>query len=89
MRSIVGIDPYEINQVYGIISFLPVEKQAMIIYGWIASEGEGTEAIYDGIGTELRVYVDLVKQILTKDTLEYGCDATLEQLEVSRNVISG
>lgn len=46
MRNIVGIDPYEINQVYGIISFLPVEKQAMIIYGWIASVGEGTEAIY-------------------------------------------
>lgn len=84
----VRIDPYEISQVYGIISYLPVEKQAMIIYGWLASESEETEPIYDAIGTELRVYVDLVKQILTKDTSEYGCNNTLEQLEVSRHVVN-
>ena len=78
---IVGKD--NIDKVYSIIQYLPLETQMKIIFAWLASEGHKSELIYDQFDDDelLRVYIDLVKEILTQDVPDYGYDVVLEQLE--------
>ena len=78
---IVGKD--NIDKVYSIIQYLPLETQMKIIFGWLASEGNRSELIYDqfDIDESLRVYVDLVKEILTQDVPDYDYDNIIEQLD--------
>ena len=81
---IVGKD--NIDKVYGIIQYLPLETQMKIIFAWLASEGNKSELIYDQFDDDelLRVYIDLVKEILTEDGPNYGYDNTVEQIEQLR-----
>ena len=78
---IVGKD--NIDKVYSIIQYLPLEIQMKIIFGWLASEGNRSELIYDqfDIDESLRVYVDLVKEILTQDVPDYDYDNIIEELD--------
>lgn len=72
-----------IDKVYNIIQYLPLETQMKIIFGWLASEGDRSELIYDQFDADesLRVYVDLVKEILTQDVPDYDYDNIIEQLD--------
>lgn len=81
---IVGKD--NIDKVYSIIQYLPLEMQMKIIFAWLASEGNKSELIYDQFDDDelLRVYIDLVKEILTQDVPDYDYDVILEQLEQLR-----
>lgn len=81
---IVGKD--DIDKVYSIIQYLPLETQMKIIFAWLASEGNKSELIYDQFDNDelLRVYIDLVKEILTQDVPDYDYDEILEQLEQLR-----
>ena len=81
---IVGKD--NIDKVYSIIQYLPLETQMKIIFAWLASEGNKSELIYDQFDDDevLRVYIDLVKEILTQDVPDYDYDEILEQLEELR-----
>ena len=81
---IVGKD--NIDKVYSIIQYLPLEMQMKIIFAWLASEGNKSELIYDQFDNDklLRVYIDLVKEILTQDVPDYDYDVVLEQLEELR-----
>ena len=81
---IVGKD--NIDKVYSIIQYLPLETQMKIIFAWLASEGNKSELIYDQFDDNelLRVYIDLVKEILTQDVPDYDYDEILEQLEKLR-----
>lgn len=81
---IVGKD--NIDKVYSTIQYLPLEMQMKIIFAWLASEGNKSELIYDQFDDDesLRVYIDLVKEILTQDAPDYGYDVVLEQLEELR-----
>lgn len=81
---IVGKD--NIDKVYSIIQYLPLEMQMKIIFAWLASEGNKSELIYDQFDDDelLRVYIDLVKEILTQDVPDYDYDKMLEQLEELR-----
>lgn len=81
---IVGKD--NIDKVYSIIQYLPLEMQMKIIFAWLASEGNKSELIYDQFDNDelLRVYIDLVKEILTQDVPDYDYDKMLEQLEELR-----
>lgn len=81
---IVGKD--NIDKVYSIIQYLPLETQMKIIFVWLASEGNKSELIYDQFDDDelLRVYIDLVKEILTQDAPDYDYDEILEQLEELR-----
>lgn len=78
---VVGKD--NIDKVYGIIQYLPLETQMKIIFGWLASEGNRSELIYDqfDVDESLRVYVDLVKEILTQDVPDYDYDNIIEELD--------
>lgn len=71
-----------VGKVYSIIQYLPLEIQMKIIFAWLASEGNKSELIYDQFDDDesLRVYIDLVKEILTY----YDYDEILEQLEELR-----
>ena len=81
---IVGKD--NIDKVYSIIQYLPLETQMKIIFAWLASEGFGTQYIYESFDFDepLGVYIDLVKEILTQDVPDYDYDVVLEQLEELR-----
>ena len=81
---IVGKD--NIDKVYSIIQYLPLETQMKIIFAWLASEGNKSELIYDQFDDDelLRVYIDLVKEILTQDVSDYDYDEILEQIEQLR-----
>ena len=81
---IVGKD--NIDKVYSIIQYLPLETQMKIIFAWLASEGNKSELIYDQFDNDelLRVYIDLVKEILTQDVSDYDYDEILEQIEQLR-----
>ena len=81
---IVGKD--NIDKVYSIIQYLPLETQMKIIFAWLASEGFGTQYIYESFDFDepLGVYIDLVKEILTQDVPDYDYDEILEQLEQLR-----
>ena len=81
---IVGKD--NIDKVYSIIQYLPLEVQMKIIFAWLASEGNKSELIYDQFDDDelLRVYIDLVKEILTQDVSDYDYDEILEQIEQLR-----
>lgn len=81
---IVGKD--NIDKVYSIIQYLPLEMQMKIIFAWLASEGDKSELIYDQFDNDesLRVYIDLVKEILTQDVPDYDYDEILEQLKELR-----
>ena len=81
---IVGKD--NIDKVYSIIQYLPLEIQMKIIFAWLASEENKSELIYDQFDDDesLRVYIDLVKEILTQDVPDYDYDEILEQLEELR-----
>lgn len=81
---IVGKD--NIDKVYNIIQYLPLETQMKIIFAWLASEGNKSELIYDQFDDDelLRVYIDLVKEILTQDVPDYDYDEILEQIEQLR-----
>ena len=81
---IVGKD--NIDKVYSIIQYLPLETQMKIIFAQLASEGNKSELIYDQFDDDelLRVYIDLVKEILTQDVPDYDYDEILEQLEQLR-----
>ena len=81
---IVGKD--NIDKVYSIIQYLPLETQMKIIFAWLASEGDKTEQLYESLDFDepLGVYIDLVKEILTQDAPDYGYDVILEQLEELR-----
>ena len=81
---IVGKD--NIDKVYSIIQYLPLEIQMKIIFAWLASEGNKSELIYDQFDDDelLRVYIDLVKEIVTQDVPGYDYDEILEQLEELR-----
>lgn len=72
-----------IDKVYSIIQYLPLETQMKIIFGWLASEGNRSELIYDqfDVDESLRVYIDLVKEILTQDVPDYDYDNIIEQLD--------
>ena len=78
---IVGKD--NIDKVYSIIQYLPLETQMKIIFAWLASESNKSELIYDQFDDDelLRVYIDLVKEILTQDVPDYDYDEILEQIE--------
>ena len=60
--------------------------QMKIIFAWLASEGNKSELIYDQFDNDelLRVYIDLVKEILTQDVPDYDYDVILEQIEQLR-----
>ena len=81
---IVGKD--NIDKVYSIIQYLPLEIQMKIIFAWLASEGNKSELIYDQFDNDelLRVYIDLVKEILTQDVPDYDYNVILEQIEQLR-----
>ena len=81
---IVGKD--NIDKVYSIIQYLPLETQMKIIFVWLASEGNKSELIYDQFDNDesLRVYIDLIKEILTQDVPDYDYDEILEQIEQLR-----
>ena len=81
---IVGKD--NIDKIYSIIQYLPLETQMKIIFAWLASEGNKSELIYDQFDDDelLRVYIDLVKEILTQDVSDYDYDVILEQIEQLR-----
>ena len=81
---IVGKD--NIDKVYSIIQYLPLETQMKIIFAWLASEGFGTQYIYESFDFDepLGVYIDLVKEILTEDGPNYGYGNTVEQIEQLR-----
>ena len=81
---IVGKD--NIDKVYSIIQYLLLETQMKIIFAWLASEGNKSELIYDQFDDDelLRVYIDLVKEILTQDVPDYDYDKILEQIEQLR-----
>lgn len=82
---VVGKD--NIDKVYGIIQYLPLETQMKIIFGWLASQGVEAQYIYQSFDFEesLGTYIDLVREILTEDAPNYGYDNTLEQLYELRN----
>lgn len=82
---VVGKD--NIDKVYGIIQYLPLETQMKIIFGWLASQGVEAQCIYQSFDFEesLGTYIDLVREILTEDAPNYGYDNTLEQLYELRN----
>lgn len=79
----VMINKKDIDKVYSIIQYLSLETQAKIIFGWLASEGVGTQEIYKKFDNDelLSTYIDLVKEILTKDVMDYGYDSTLEKMD--------
>ena len=81
---IVGKD--NIDKVYSIIQYLPLEMQMKIIFAWLASEGVKTQYIYESFDFDepLGVYIDLVKEILIEDGPNYGYDNTVEQIEQLR-----
>ena len=81
---IVGKD--NIDKVYSIIQYLPLEMQMKIIFAWLASEGNKSKGLYERLDFDepLGVYTDLVKEILTQDAPDYGYDVILEQLEELR-----
>ena len=81
---IVGKD--NIDKVYSIIQYLPLKTQMKIIFAWLASEGNKSELIYDQFDNDelLRVYIDLVKEILTQDVPDYDYNVILEQIEQLR-----
>ena len=81
---IVGKD--NIDKVYSIIKYLPLETQMKIIFVWLASEGNKSELIYDQFDDDelLRVYIDLIKEILIQDVPDYDYDEILEQIEQLR-----
>lgn len=81
---IVGKD--NIDKVYSIIQYLPLEIQMKIIFAWLASEGDRTEWLYERFDFDepLGVYIDLVKEILMQDVPDYDYDEILEQLEELR-----
>ena len=81
---IVGKD--NIDKVYSIIQYSPLETQMKIIFAWLVSEGNKSELIYDQFDDDevLRVYIDLVKGILTQDVSDYDYDVILEQIEQLR-----
>lgn len=81
---VVGKD--NIDKVYSIIQYLPLETQMKIIFAWLASEGYGTQYIYESFDFDepLGTYIDLVKEILTEDGPNYGYDNTVEQIEALR-----
>ena len=81
---IVGKD--NIDKVYSIIQYLPLETQMKVIFAWLASEGNKSELIYDQFDNDelLRVYIDLVNEILTQDVSDYDYDEILEQIEQLR-----
>lgn len=76
---IVGKD--NIDKVYSIIQYLPLEMQMKIIFAWLASEGDKTEWLYERFDFDepLGVYIDLVKEILTQDAPDYGYDEELRE----------
>lgn len=76
---IVGKD--NIDKVYSIIQYLPLEMQMKIIFAWLAYEWLYERFDFD---EPLGVYIDLVKEILTQDAPDYGYDVILEQLEELR-----
>ena len=80
------VDKDNIDKVYSIIQYLPLETQMKIIFAWLASEGNKSELIYDQFDNDelLRVYIDLVKEILTQDVPDYDYDEILEQIEQLR-----
>ena len=80
------VDKDNIDKVYSIIQYLPLEMQMKIIFAWLASEGNKSELIYDQFDDDelLRVYIDLVKEILTQDVSDHDYDQILEQLEELR-----
>lgn len=80
------VDKDNIDKVYSIIQYLPLETQMKIIFAWLASEGNKSELIYDQFDDDelLKVYIDLVKEILTQDVPDYDYDEILEQLEELR-----
>lgn len=80
----ITINRKNIDKVYNIIQFLPLETQAKIIFGWLASEGsDKTQEIYKSFDNDepLGTYIDLVKEILTQDVMDYGYDITLEKID--------
>ena len=81
---IVGKD--NIDKVYSIIQYLPLEIQMKIIFAWLTSEGDRTEWLYERFDFDepLGVYIDLVKEILMQDVPDYDYDEILEQLEELR-----
>lgn len=70
-----------IDKVYSIIQYLPLE-----IFTWLASEGDKSKQLYESLDFDelLRVYIDLVKEILIQDAPDYYYTAILEQLEELR-----
>lgn len=84
------IDEFDIDKVYGIIQFLPIEKQRKIIYLWVASIGDKSQTIYEMCDNdeEIRVWVDLVKEILTHDVEYYDIDQEriLERQQIEREM---
>ena len=78
---IVGKD--NIDKVYSIIQYLPLETQMKIIFAWLASEGFGTQYIHESFDFDepLGVYIDSAKEILTSDVPDYAYDEILEQIE--------
>ena len=82
---VVGKD--NIDKVYSIIQYLSLNTQMKIIFAWLASEGNKSEWLYERFDFDesLSVYVDLVKEILTQDTPDYGYDYILEELDELRN----
>ena len=72
-----------IDKVYSIIQYLPLETQMQIIFGWLASEGDKSQSIYEKFDNDepLGIYIDLVKEILTKDVSDYDYDIVLEKMD--------
>lgn len=79
----IMINKKDIDKVYNIIQYLPLEVQAKIIFGWAASEGVRTQEIYKKFDNDelLSTYIDLVKEILTQDVADYSYDVTLEKMD--------
>lgn len=82
----VIVDKDNIDKVYNIIQYLPLEMQMKIIFGWLASEGNKSKGLYERLDFDepLGVYIDLVKEILTQDAPNYGYAAIIEQIEELR-----
>ena len=84
-----GYDEYiivgkeNIDKVYSIIQYLPLETQMKIIFGWLASEGDKSQKIYEKFDSDepLGTYIDLVKEILTQDVADYDYDVVLEKMD--------
>lgn len=80
-KSII-VSKDSIDKVYGIIQYLPLETQMKIIFGWLASEGNKSEQLYKRFDVDepLRVYVDLVREILTQNVPNCDYGNIIEQL---------